>query len=243
MFFVIFDCLFLGFSVRKINDLTIPRIKIKNYIFHSFLYKSYSYINYIFFDRAKQLSENSARSYSQLTIKHLNGQVCRRFYKSFENKFIENTGHFSSISGAYVTHSIWIFQGILDLREHQKINNASFYSFRNLLSKISLTKSPKDWYYKGYFAPFVGIFIYDYGLFLGVLIAFCLIYFTYNTASRLISNKLCHNSVFVSLLAYVLLLNSFYIDPTNIMMVPLLLFFYISIYQLILFIINAFKLK
>lgn len=241
--FLLFSIIYFGFSIRKINELTIPRIKLKTIFFISiFFIASYSYINYIFFDRA-QLSDNSARSYSQLTIEHLNGQVSDEFYKSFENKFIENTFYFSTITGAYVTHSTWIFQGILDLREHQKINNASFYSFRNLLSKISLTNSPRDWYYKGYFAPFVGIFIYDYGLFFGILIAFCFIYFMYNIASRLISHKLSHSSVFVALIAYIILLNSFYIDPTNIMMVPLLIFFYISAYQIILFIINLLKLR
>lgn len=164
--FLLSGFIYMNFYVR-VNLLKLPLvIKLKTLIrFAVFALTMLVYVNYVFGQRAST-NNIRAKDYYEAIISHLHGQMKEKSETDRPDFLI-----YTELTLAYFTHQYWIFSETLELKEKDKYGTSTFIPWKVILSKARIISPPVGWYYGGYYVPLVGAFIYEYGIFVGFLIA------------------------------------------------------------------------
>lgn len=128
------------------------------------------YVNYVFKDRATLNNINTQEYYSSI-ISYLHGKEKPGTNLSDKSDFYI----YSQLTLAYFVHQFWVLQKTMDLPENFKKGDAVFVGWKTIFAKTNLIRSPESWYYGGFYIPFVGVFIYEFGNFLGFIMCLCFI--------------------------------------------------------------------
>lgn len=132
-----------------------------------------AYSLYIFHLRAI-VGGNTSTSYLISTLNHLGGV-------GYDWVYVESTTVFESILdylylvGAYLVHSAWTLQSILELDSYSNTGFVTFNFYRVNIARVAgLESAPEEWAFSGLFSSYPGAFYYDYGL-LGMIIGACIV--------------------------------------------------------------------
>lgn len=151
----------LGFVPKKINIFV--------RVFSLFaLVSSLIYIVYVFHLRAKASDDGTSLVYMLSILDHLGGEYIG--VQNNDTYFIDDIFNYLTITGAYLSHSVWTLQSILNMDNHEGYITFNFY--RTNIGKILDVSPEAGWAIPGRFPSYVGAFYYDYGIlgaFLGSL--------------------------------------------------------------------------
>lgn len=117
------------------------------------------YTGFVFHLRALA-GGDSPFMYMLSTLSHLGGQYTGRM--SEDTTFLGAVWYYFTIVSAYLTHSLWTFQSILDLTDHE--GWVTFNFFRVNFSRVFSLDLDQGWDFSGLFSTLVGAFYYDYGV-------------------------------------------------------------------------------
>ncbi|MDA7523752.1 hypothetical protein N8629_04695 [Akkermansiaceae bacterium] len=177
----------------------------------------FSYVNYIFHDRARLTGVGSAEYYGSI-IQHLGG-------KEKESASLSDKGDFyiySQITMAYLVHQFWILDNSLKMPNRLKTGDSTFVTWRTILSKTGVFEQPRPWTYSGFYIPLVGCFIYSLGYFFGVLSYILFILTFVYFSSFYLKKRPSLLSFFIFCTASYVLVISVFLPSTDVLMVPMM---------------------
>ena len=208
-----------GFVPRKISFIVL--LFVIFIIIFSFIYAVY-----VFHLRAVAGGDSSL-SYLVSTLNHLGG-VYTGDTSSNEISLVDDIINYFVIVGAYLVHSVWTFQSILELNSYDGAVTFNFY--RVLLARIFDTNAFVEWEFAGLFSTYSGAFYYDYGAVGAIISSFAVGFLIYISTLILYCRKLnpLHLGVFLSSM-YIVLLSPL-LFAVDIMSFPFILFDFFLLY-------------
>ncbi len=195
------------------------------------------YVNYVFQERAV-LSGYDSQQYYTAIISHLHGKEKNGVDLSNKSDFYI----YSQLTVAYFVHQYWVLQKSIDLPKSFKFGDSTFTTWKTLLSKTKLVDRPEIWYYSGYYIPLIGIFIYSYGLFFGLIFTFILLFLISYISMLFMKNGKSFNSFFWFNISGFIIIFSSILPSTDVLMLPMIVISMFSIFPLCEFI-SRFSLK
>lgn len=120
------------------------------------------YTLYVFDSRSK-MNNIDPSVYAESWIYYLGGEI-KSNNAIIENmpEFIEPAMYHSITTGAYLLHSIWSFQTILESKDRS--GSILLTRVRYIANRFGIGSAPEPWLLYGFFIPLPGAALYDFGL-------------------------------------------------------------------------------
>lgn len=213
----------IGFIPKKTS--TFLRINFSVIFISAFIYTVY-----VFHLRAVA-GGNSSLTYMVSTLEHLGGKYLGE--ERYMTSFMSDVVNYLNITGAYLVHSVWTLQSILDLNNYDGVVTFTFY--RVNLARVIDMKTSTGWDFSGLFSTYLGAFYYDYGLG-GAILSSILIGVLMFVSTLILYSKdltILHIGIFLSSM-YIVMLSPL-LFAADIMSFPFILFGFCMLYLLSIF--------